>query len=235
VLPFQSLPQPIVAGLTQVQRDALAFSVRTFKVVAARVQSFQTGATSGGTIVVGGLSHSLGSNWGAFGGVGTINLGAVNQFKTDVQFKLRDESTGEDAFIARSLPFAMTLSVDPGDTIDIYFARGGLPKLYAPGDFTLGAWTPFAAKSLNTGQIVPFSPIPGLMRPKAPLAGPIITLIFGLFFLSLGVVGDIPTIAFLSAVPTFIGGLLITLRAMSRSNYKRDLAFAIHQRMAVLL
>ena len=231
-LPFQFLPQPIVAGLTQPQRDALSFSVRTFKVVTARVQTFQTGATSGGSVKFAGSTYAWTSHWSTFGGVGTINLSTANQFKTDVQFKLRDETTGEDAFIARSLPFAMTLSIDPGDTIEIYFVCGGLDRFYAPGDFALKAWTPFAARSMNTGQIVPFSPAPAFLRPQASPIGPIITLTFGLLFLLLGFVVDSQTLILLSTIACLIGAIIIAVQVTTLNSYKRDLKLAIEQKAA---
>lgn len=73
---------------------------------------------------MGGLTRSLGDKWGAFGGLGTINQSTVNQFRTDVQVKLEDPALGEKSFLQTSLPFEITLSIDPGETLEIYYARG---------------------------------------------------------------------------------------------------------------
>jgi len=142
-LEFQSLPREIVAGLTEYQRYALGFASRVYKVVSARIQTFQTGSVSTGTLGFAGVQRSFGAHWGAFAGAGTINQSAVHQFQTDIQLKLTDEKTGHSTFIGRSLPFPITLALDPGDSVAIYYVVGGLKRHYQQGDFGMSQWTPF--------------------------------------------------------------------------------------------
>ena len=68
-----------------------------------------------------------------------------------------------------SLPFAITLSIDPGDSLSVYFVQGGLPKPTAPGDFRIDAWSPFLAESTDTCQLIPIAGLPTLGPPKAGL------------------------------------------------------------------
>jgi hypothetical protein len=152
--------------MTPLQAEGLAFGIRECRVASARVNTFQVGAASSGMILAGGLTRSLGPNWGAFGGLGTINQTSVNQFRTDVQVKLEELDGSQRAFLQTALPFEITLSIDPGETLAIFFARGGLAKPVVYGDFYLSDWTPFAAQDLDTGQIVPISPLPSLMPRK---------------------------------------------------------------------
>jgi hypothetical protein len=78
------LPADIQEELTPLQGAGLAFGMRQLKVAGAKMQTFQVGASSSGTMVVGGLTRSLGAHWGAFGGLGTVNQSTINQFRTDI-------------------------------------------------------------------------------------------------------------------------------------------------------
>lgn len=160
------LPPDIQHELTPLQGAGLAFATRQLKVDGVKVQTFQVGASSSGMMVVGGLGRSLGANWGAFGGLGTVNQNTINQFRTDIQLKLEDPGTGEKTFLQTSLPFEITLSIDPGETLTLYFARGGLAAPKVQGDFRLNDWTPFVAKNMSTGQLIPMAPLPSLAAQK---------------------------------------------------------------------
>lgn len=160
------LPADIQRELTPLQGAGLAFATRQLKVDGVKVQTFQVGASSSGMMVVGGLGRSLGANWGAFGGLGTVNQNTINQFRTDIQLRLEDPGNGEKTFLQTSLPFEITLSIEPGETLTLYFARGGLAAPKVQGDFRLNDWTPFVAKNMSTGQLIPMAPLPSLAAQK---------------------------------------------------------------------
>ena len=183
-------PAEIQKSITTIQSSGLAFASRDFKVVNAVVKTYQTGTSSSGTVSFGGLNVALGGTWGAFGGVGAINQRSINLFKTDIQLKLEDAVSGEKVFIATSIPFEMTLSIDPGESVCLYYTKGGLLVPKSMGDFYLAAWIPFVAKNLNTGQIIPLRAVPTLLPPKDNNAGLVLTILGGagvLFYFSIGI------------------------------------------------
>lgn len=176
------LPADIQKGITELQGKGLAFANKEFKVTSANIQSFQTGSVSKGHVTFGGLQTALGASWGAFGGVGAINQDSINLFKTDVQMKLEDANS-EKFFLNYSLPFRITLSIDPGERICIYFVQGGLrAPTWQLGDFRLDQWTAFVAKNLDTGQTIPIRSIPTLLPPKFKAASWLAGLIVASFF-----------------------------------------------------
>jgi hypothetical protein len=146
-------------------------------VKSAVIQSFNLGSSSSGTVKFAGLGRGFGP-WAVFGGVGSINQTAVNSYRTDIQIKLEDES-GQKAFLNYSLPFAITLAIEPGESVRIYFVKGGLQKPTALGDFRLDAWSPFVAENIDTGQLIPIAGLPTLGSPKKGL---LITAIVGALF-----------------------------------------------------
>jgi len=175
------LPPDLSKSLTATQRDGLAFACRDLRVTGSKIQTFQIGSKTKGSVQMGGLGRSLGSHWAVFGTVGNIDQQTANVFKTDVQIKLEDPTTGEKVFLNYSLPFAITLSVDLGETLRVYFGRGGLEKPAVPHDFRLSQWEPFAAQVLETGQTFPIAALPSLKGP--PVASP---LLVGLTFGAVG-------------------------------------------------
>ena len=160
------LPPEIQRSLSAAQGVGLAYASQDFKVISANAKAYAVGAVAQGQVVIGGLSRTLGDHWSAFGGIGSIHLDSVNRFKTDVQLKLEDPKTGGRAFFEWSLPFAITLSIDPGESLTFYFARGGLRNPAVPGDYRLDRRGAFAAKSMDTGQIIPIGPLPTLQSPR---------------------------------------------------------------------
>jgi|SRR5579859_4849293 len=224
-LQFQMLPHEIVGGISENQRYALAFASRVYKVVSARVQTFQTGSVSHGTVGFAGLGHSFGAHWGAFAGAGSINQSSVNQFRTDIQLKLTDEKTGHSTFISRSLPFAITLALDPGDTVAIYYVVGGLRRHYQFGDFGMAQWTPFVGKSLSTGQIIPLNPLPGLLPPSAggSVVCGIVLFVFGLLC-TMGFVAGSDALGIFGLITMAIGALPVFLYTRKKKRYREDLA-----------
>jgi len=180
-----TLPPQLRPNITNRQAENLRFGSRKYQVVSSRVQTFQTGAVSKGSVAVGGLSRSLGQHWGAFGGLGHVNQSSISRFRTDIQLKLRDPDNKELGFISASVPFEITLTVDPGDTLDVFFARGGLAHPREPGDFRLDEWSPFSAQNLTTGQAIPLGPLPTLGPPVPQNVGcAAILVIVGVILLS---------------------------------------------------
>jgi hypothetical protein len=123
--------------------------------------------------------------------------------------------------------------------LTIYFVRGGLPVPRVQGDFRLDDWTPFVAKNMNTGQIIPMAPLPTLVPPKIGGVG------CGIALLALGAVGLLMALDALGkkggaadAVPMFViytlflvlpGIFLIWIRpASKRSQWERDFEAAKH-------
>lgn len=135
------------------------------KVISARVQSFQTGSISKGRVNLIGADRALGEYWSILGAAGTIKQQSVNQFRTDIQIKLEDVS-GEKHFLNYALPFAITLSIDPGETLELYFVKGGLQKRFAQTDYRCEEWVAFAAKNSDTGQLLPIGFLPSLNPPR---------------------------------------------------------------------
>ncbi len=163
LIPSSGLPKTITDALSKEQRECLAFATRECKVVAEpKIQTFQvSSATSGkGSIVGGGLGHGLGQ-WNVFGGIGGINLKqqTIHMHQTDIQLRLEATDNGEHIFLAHSVPLALTLSIDRGDTVDLYYLKGGLPKP-KEGDFRADDWSLFLIKNTHTNQLVPLGPVP---------------------------------------------------------------------------
>ena len=122
---------------------------------------------SSGKVTLAGLGRGFGP-WTVFGAVGSINQTSVNSYRTDIQIKLEDES-GQKAFLNYSLPFAITLAIEPGESVRIYFVKGGLQKPTAPGDLKVDSWTAFVAENIDTGQLIPIAGLPTLASPKKGL------------------------------------------------------------------
>jgi hypothetical protein len=223
------LPAEIQRQITAEQGAGLAFGKRDYRIINARVQTLQVGATTSGTVMVGGVGRSLGAHWGAFGGLGSINQHTLSQFRTDVQLKLEDTDSAEKAFLETSLPFQITLSLDPGETLSVFFARGGLPTPRTAGDFRLDDWSPFVAQNHDTGQIVPLCPLPSLLPSKTGGIGcGVALLIFGGIGVFQALCGpsrfDLPSTVFVSGLFFFLPGLfLAVLRpASSRRSWQQD-------------
>ena len=94
----------------------------------------------------------------------------MNKFKTDIQLKVEDYATGGKDFLATTLPFELTLSIDSGDRVRLFFVRGGLARPYG-SDFRIEEWTVFLAQNFDTGQVFPVSPLPSFAIPKRRLTG----------------------------------------------------------------
>jgi len=146
-------------------------------VKSAVVQSFNVGSSSSGKVSLAGVGRAFGP-WAVFGAVGSINQTTINSYRTDIQIKLEDES-GQRAFLNYSLPFAITLAIEPGESVRIYFVKGGLEKPKAVGDFRADVWTPFVAENIDTGQLIPIAGLPALTPPKK---GALVVAIIGIMF-----------------------------------------------------
>jgi hypothetical protein len=177
---------PVVVGsqLTKVQSAGLAFGFKNLIVKSAVIQSFNLGSSSSGTVKFAGVGRSFGP-WAVFGGMGSIDQTAVNSFRTDVQIKLKDES-GQKAFLNYSLPFAITLAIEPAESLRVYFVRGGLQKPSSLGDFRLDGWSPFVAENIDTGQLIPIAGLPTLGPPKTGLPAVAIAGAVTFFIAALG-------------------------------------------------
>ena len=135
----------------------------------------------------------MGKHWAGTLGGGKFKQNTVVLFRTDIQIKLEDTSSGEKTFLNYSLPLALTLSIDAGEILNLYYAklpstketnaRGGLADI--------GTWTPFAARDLETGQALPIGP-----APSVPLNFDFVKeVVLGVFFIIIvlfifGVVSD---------------------------------------------
>lgn len=169
VIKPSELPGAVAQKLSDVQRDCLAFASRTCKVVSEpRIQTFNIGsATTGkGTVVGGGLGHALGQ-WDVFGNIGSINMKqqTVNAHQTDIQLKLEDVKTHEQIFLSQSVPFALTLSIEKGDIVALYYTKGGLPKPLK-GDIRLDDWALFLIRIESTNQLVSVGPVSSFAKPQ---------------------------------------------------------------------
>jgi hypothetical protein len=193
----EQIPGTIGSQLTKVQTDGLAFGARNMVVKSAVIQSFNLGSSSSGKVTLAGLGRGFGP-WAVFGAVGSINQTSVNSYRTDIQIKLEDES-GQKAFLNYSLPFAITLAIEPGESVRIYFVKGGLQKPTAPGDFKVDSWTAFAAENIDTGQLIPIAGLPTLASPKKGLLA--IAVIGVLFtFLLMAAQADAGSVIFSSVI-----------------------------------
>jgi hypothetical protein len=159
--------------------------------------------------------------------MGSIHQTSVNSYRTDIQIKLEDES-GQKAFLNYSLPFAITLSIEPSESLRVYFVQGGLPEPTSPGDFRVDAWSPFLAENTETGQLIPVAGLPTLGPPrtgllKAAIAGSLMT------FLLLAVQAGAGAVIFSTVltIPFIVGAVLRT------RNYKLSLSEASRRAVAV--
>jgi hypothetical protein len=219
------IPGLIGSQLTKIQADGLAFGAKNLIVKSAVIQSFNIGSNSSGTVKFAAVGRSFGP-WAIFGGMGSINQTSVNSYRTDVQIKLEDES-GQKAFLNYSLPFAITLAIEPGESLRIYFVQGGLQKPSAEGDYRVDAWSPFVAENTDTGQLIPISGVPTLGPPKNVFL--VAAVVAGLitFFLMLGQAAA-ETVLF-SCVVTVP---LIMASILRARNYKLSLAEATRKALA---
>jgi hypothetical protein len=194
-----------------VQSDGLAFGTKNLIVKSAVVQSFNLGSNSSGTVKFAGLARSLGP-WAVFGGVGSINQTSINTYRTDIQIKVEDDA-GKKGFLNYSLPFAITLAIEPGESIRIYFAKGGLEKPVELGDFRLDGWTPFVAENMDTGQLIPIAGLPTLGPPKKGLLGAaIVASLVTFIVLMSGSSGGTVGFFFLVTLPLIAGAILRSRR-----------------------
>src|ERR1700734_208904 len=113
-LSADQLPRVLAGNITALQRNGLAFGVRDMTIKSATVQSFALGSNTSGAAKFGGVGRAIGP-WAVFGGMASLQQHSANIFRTDVQMKLEDAS-GCKTFLNYSLPFAITLAVDPGET-----------------------------------------------------------------------------------------------------------------------
>lgn len=142
--------------------------------------------------------------------------------------KLEDDIAGEKAFITCSLPFEITLSIDPGESICVYYAKEGFPVPKAGGDFYLADWTPFVAKNLDTGQIVPLGPLPTLLQGRINNWGVALTIFgtAGLFFYLLIGISDRSegqTWLLTSLSILVLGLIFLASKLSAKKKYLRDL------------
>jgi hypothetical protein len=218
-VPSNQIPGVIGSELTKIQSNGLAFSAKNLIVKSAVIQSFNLGSSSAGTVKFAGVARSLGP-WAVFGGMGSINQTSVNSYRTDIQIKVEDES-GQKGFLNYSLPFAITLAIEPGESLRLYFVQGGLQKPTAPGDFRLDVWTPFVAENTDTGQLIPIAGVPTLGPPQSGLLKAAITGTMVTFFLIvLGAGSGFVILSSLLTIP-FIAAAILRAR-----NYKLSLADA---------
>lgn len=183
------LPKVVRDKMTKVQKDYLIFSKGTFKVVGNPiVQSFQVSSTSGGSSNLGGVGYAVNQRWNVYGGIGSINMTTINEYKTDIQLRLENKKKKKD-FISVSLPFKVTLSVEAGDTLDIFYARGGLPNPIRD-DFRLDNWEPFLAENKYTKQVIPLRSLPRLLgEPPRNYSSEAIASLIIVWFISVVLLG----------------------------------------------
>jgi hypothetical protein len=216
------LPTVVSSQLTKVQSGGLAFACKHLNVKSAMVQSFNLGSSSAGTLKFAMVGRSFGP-WSVFGGMGSIHQTSVNAFRTDIQIKLKDDA-GQKAFLNYSLPFAITLAIEPGESLRVYFVRGGLQEPTFPGDFRVDTWTPFVAENTETGQLIPIAGLPTLGPPKTGLikaagAGALITF----FAAILGASSGIIIFSSLVTLGLFVGAVFRT------RHYKLELSIATNK------
>ena len=215
------LPAPLIAGLTLVQRDCLAFAARDMTVKSALIQSFNIGSYGKGSVRMTGFGRAIGP-WGIFGGLGSISQQTVNTFRTDIQVKLQD-AAGHRRFLNYSLPFAFTTAIQPDETLRVFYVKGGLPNPSEPGDFTVAQWTPFAAQNLDTGQVVPITGLPTLSLPDTSrlLVPGVVIGVTGLMFFALALLGG--GIPLIGLILTLISGGLIWRGLIRKKNSNQAL------------
>lgn len=217
----EQIPALLGSQLKTSQQVGLAFGARDMVVKSAVVQSFNLGSSSSGKVMFSGLAGAFG-RWSVFGGLGSINQQTTNSYRTDIQIKLADD-TGLKAFLNYSLPFAITLAIEPGEALRIFFVKGGLPRPTSEEDFRVDAWTPFAAESLDTRQLIPITGVPTLEPPdKTLLAFAVISGLFTLISLSGGTFGVIFFLFLISAG-------LITACVLRERSYRFGLQVAVHK------
>ena len=198
-IPVDDLPKVIRDKMTNVQRDYLIFSKETFKIIGSPVvQSFQVSSSSDGSSNLGGVSYAMSQRWNVYGGLGSINMTTVNQYKTDIQLRLEDRRKKKD-FISVSLPFKVTLSIERGDMVDVFYARGGLLKPVRD-DFRLGNWEPFLAENKYTKQVIPLRSLPRfLRRPPRDFSGAAVASLIIIWLGSLvlfGIAGELGNLVY---------------------------------------
>jgi len=215
---FNQIPGVVGSQLTKIQSEGLAFGAKNLIVKSAVIQSFNLGSNSTGTVKLAGVGRSFGP-WAVFGAMGSINQTSVNAYRTDVQIKVEDEA-GQKGFLNYSLPFAITLAIEPGESLRVYFVRGGLQRPTV-GDFRLDVWTPFVAESTDTGQLVPIAGVPTLGSPRNGfLKVAIVAMIVTVLAMSLDPSSGFTIFSSLVTI-AFIAGAVRVLR-----NYKLSLAEA---------
>jgi len=218
------IPGVVGSQLTKIQSEGLAFGAKNLVVKSAVIQSFNLGSSSTGTVKLAGVGRSFGP-WAVFGAMGSINQTSVNAYRTDVQIKVEDES-GQKGFLNYSLPFAITLAIEPGESLRVYFVRGDLQSPTA-GDFRLDVWIPFVAESTDTSQLVPIAGVPTLGSPKGSLLKTATVAVF-VTVLAIAFGASSGFVIFSSLVTiAFIAGSVRIVR-----NYKLSLAEATRRAVA---
>ncbi len=163
-LTIDDLPQMIVSNLSEFQLRGLVFASANCRVETSRVQTVPVSSRSSHSVLGGGATHPISTEWGLFLGGAKASSKTEHFHRTDVQFKLRDYSS-RHYFVAREIPIAATYSIDAGDEIVVYFAKGGFNPPPAD-DCHFENWTPFAVFCPRTSQVVPLCPLPTLKPPK---------------------------------------------------------------------
>ena len=241
IISYKELPEEIGKSLRLEQRDCLNFAVKKFKVIGEpKIQTFQTGSTIKGQGIIsgGGASYALASNWNVFGGLGTIGLNqdAIHSFRTDLNLRLQEMDNQETVFLEKSIPLPITASLSSGDNIEVYFARGGFSAPLMKNDFQLNDWAPFFLKNMETGQIIPISALPSMLRPVYKMtAGKIAALIFGiLFFIPSFSVDDegAKILGFTIAFFLFLPSIIVSIRE-SNSKQKGLVAYKMAKEEAI--
>ncbi len=215
-----ALPGAIAQALSVAQCDGLAFAYKKFVIAGEpKIQTFQMGsATKGkGTMKSIGLERVISQNWSVFGSVSGINLkmSTANTFRTDIQIRLENTGTGERLFFERSVPFPITVSMDRGDAVNLYYAKGGLTHP-AKGDFRINVWIPFLLENVYTKQIVPLASIPSFVKPKFHES---------LWFVAIFVTLIFPPLAMAIAL------LYLIARSVRDRKWKKDLELANIERL----
>ncbi len=217
----QELPSEIRDKLSSVQTELLIFSKQTFRIIdEPKVQTFEVGSSSKGNISTGGASVAISQNWSIFGGLSAISQTTINKFKTDIQLRLENTRTGEKEFISVSIPFELTLSLATGDTVDIFYAKGGLQELIKQ-DISYGEWTSFIGQNQETKQVIPLRPLPAFRMRN--LTGFVVAMaIFG-FLTLLGVANESSGVAYFSM---FFALLFVASYIYNKLRQKKQLAIA---------
>jgi hypothetical protein len=164
---LEELPPIVLAHLSKDQKQYLQFERRKFKVIGTpQIKTYHIGSLGKGSTAGGGLGTALGDSWGIFGNMSSTKMATLNQFKTDIQLRLEDETTHEKIFFEKSFPIEMTLSIEPGDSFSIFSVKTEKENLPGWEGKEFLSFTPFIAQVDETKQLLPLGKVPQVTIPE---------------------------------------------------------------------